>query len=449
MSKVVIIGAGLTGLSTAYHLEKNNYFDYVIFEKEKNLGGLCRTIQQDGFTFDYTGHLLHSSDSYFHSFIASTIGFEQLNSIHRRSFIYSHNTYTHYPFQINLFGLPKPVIADCISGYVKRQTSIKKPTKFIQWVHKNFGAGFGKHFFFPYQQKIFAYDLRKISSSWTGRFVPATSLEQIIEGALQEPQSSDAGYNAQFFYPKEGGIASWLKSIAQQLQKPIHYEFCVKEIDIHNKRIHFTNGYSQSYDTLISTMPLDVLLQTIIELPSTRFKRALGHLRCNTVMNFNLGINRPDLSQKHWIYFPETQFPFYRLGFPHNFAERNVPAGCSSLYGEFSFMNKSPTWVNNTLNTALTQTKQLLNITNQEILTNVNIYIPHAYVIYDQWRDQNLARLLKSLEDYNIYSVGRYGAWKYASMQEAVLDGKKTAQTILTSARHSLSVSDISYMRTK
>ena len=65
MAKIVIAGAGLTGLSTAYHLEKNKFDDFEIYEKENEVGGLCRSVKQDGFTFDYTGHLLHINDIYF------------------------------------------------------------------------------------------------------------------------------------------------------------------------------------------------------------------------------------------------------------------------------------------------------------------------------------------------------------------------------------------------
>ncbi len=94
MAKIVIIGAGPTGLSAAYHLEKKGFYDYKIFEKESNTGGLCRSVTQDGFTFDYTGHLLHIGDAYFRSFIEDVVGMQNLNTIHRRSFIYSQNTYT-------------------------------------------------------------------------------------------------------------------------------------------------------------------------------------------------------------------------------------------------------------------------------------------------------------------------------------------------------------------
>jgi protoporphyrinogen oxidase len=153
-------------------------------------------------------------------------------------------------------------------------------------------------------------------------------------------------------------------------------------------------------------------------------------LLCNGVVNFNLGINRPNLSAKHWIYFPENKFPFYRIGFTHNFSSTMVPEGCSGLYGEFSHLKQSIKTIEQTLQSARIATKQLLNIQESEILTEKIIRIPYAYVTYDFWREKNLPKLLERLEESSIYSIGRYGAWKYSSMQEALLEGKQIADRL-------------------
>ncbi len=430
MAKIVIIGAGLTGLSTAYHLEKKGFYDYAIFEKESSVGGLCRSVHQDGFTFDFTGHLLHINDKYFHNMIEQTVGLEQFNTITRRSFIYSHKTYTRYPFQVNLYGLPPSIITQCIEGFVKRKKSRGKAQSFQEWVLKSFGTGFGRHFFFPYQKKILACDITKLTASWTKNFVPSTSLEQIIQGAITDNHDETIGYNANFFYPKRGGIFFWVEKFAQQIANPIRTNFCVDTVDLHSKTVHFTNGHREPYDILVNTIPLDRLLCCLKDRPSTLFRQARKHLRCNSVINFNLGINRPNLSEKHWIYFPESAYPFYRIGFPHNFSSTMAPPNCSALYGEFSHINKSSAWVNKTLKQALDATKNLLKIDTRDIVTEKVINISHAYVIYDFWREHHLPKLLTRLKEHQIYCVGRYGEWKYASMQDAVLDGKQIANTL-------------------
>lgn len=430
MARIVIIGAGLTGISAAYHLEQSGFFDYVLFEKEAMHGGLCRSIVEDGFTFDYTGHLLHASDAYFYELIQKIVGLDAMNVIDRRSFIFSHGVYTKYPFQINLHGLPIEVIVECITQFVQKQPN-PHPHSFADWVAANFGNGIGKHFFFPFQEKIFAYDINKITASWTGRFVPSTSLEQMLYGSLANQASDSIGYNARFLYPKKGGIFSWIGTFAQHVQQPIHTNHCVKTIDMRRKTVTFTNGHSEPYEFLISTMPLDILLTYVHEKPHTSLKSALTHLKCNRVINFNIGINRPDISDKHWIYFPEKKYPFYRIGFWHNFSEHMVPPGHSSLYGEFAYLHKSDEWVATTLHQSLNAVKTLFSIAQEDIVLEKIITIPHAYVIYDHWREKHLPALLDHLAQEHIYSVGRYGAWKYASMQEAVLDGKQIAHDII------------------
>lgn len=436
MGKIVILGAGLTGLSAAYHLENRQFFDYALFEKEEEIGGLCRSVIIDGFTFDYTGHLLHINDPYMHQLIKKIIGFEQFNTIERRSFIYSHAAYTAYPFQINLRGLPTHVIAECVEGFITRKKRSASPKTFEQWVLDQFGAGFARHFFFPYQEKIFDYPVHKLSSSWTGRFVPQTSLTDIIRGIGQPEEVTPVGYNAQFFYPKKGGISLLVNQLAAQLANKINRQSTVIAIDSRQKQVIFADGRATSYDQLITTLPLTTLLALLIEKSSHSFKKAIRHLLCNSVINFNWGIARAQLTDKHWIYFPEKEFPFYRLGFPHNFSQSMAPAGCSSLYGEFSLLNPNKQQIDLLVHQAQEKAMKLLGISDDEIIARKVIQIPHAYVIYNQWREKHLARLLGELAAENIHSVGRYGEWKYASMQEAILDGKKIAEALTIIPAH-------------
>ncbi len=430
MARVVIIGAGLTGLSTAYHLEKLGFTDFKIYEKERTIGGLCRSVEQDGFTFDYTGHLLHSSDPYFSTLLKEIVGLESFNTIKRRSYVYSHNTYTHYPFQSNLHGLPIDVIAECIEGFVLRPKEEQTNETFYDWAVRKFGAGIVKHFFAPYQQKIFAYDSKKIAASWTSRFVPDTSLEDIIAGIAAPTTNSSTGYNGQFLYPKTGGINYWIKKFAEQVKTEIHTKYCVESIDTKNKVITFTNGDFEKYETLVNTIPLDTLLNMTKEASSSSLKKAAPKLLCNSVANFNLGIQSDNVSDKHWVYLPESKFPHYRMGFYHNFSNSMVPNGCSSVYGEYAYLHKKPEQIKTIVEDGKKATRELLQVSDAQVITQRTMFISHAYVVFDFWREKNLPLLLNTLETEKIYSIGRYGAWKYSSMQEAVLDGKTMAEQL-------------------
>jgi len=431
MAKIVILGGGLAGISTAYHLEQKGFTDYALFEKETTIGGLCGSIEKDGFTFDYTGHLLHVSDPYFHQLIQDVIGFDQFNSIERRSYIYSQGCYTPYPFQMHLYGLPTSTIAACIQGFVERKKDSKKPKDFIEWVNKAFGSGFAKHFFLPYQRKIFAYNLRKITASWTGRFVPSTSLEAIIQGALHPKATAQVGYNAQFWYPKKGGILFWVKKLAEQLKQPINTSCQATKIDTEQRVVHFANGHVEPYSILINTLPLDQTLRMLHGTGNSYLAQAADKLRCNSVLNFNLGMNKADVSDKHWIYFPENEYPFYRMGFTSNFSAHMAPKGTSLLYGEIAYIKRSTAWKQQQLNTARAKAIELLGIRRSDICMEQILDISHAYVIYDHWREKQLKKLLNRLAQQQIHSIGRYGAWKYCSMQETLLDGKQIVDALL------------------
>ena len=442
MADIVILGAGLTGLSTAYHLEQYGFSDFKIFEKEPTVGGLCRSVVENGFIFDYTGHLLHSNDSYFTQFLNDIIGFENLETIKRRAFIYSHATYTPFPFQMNLYGLPPEVIIECIDGFVQRPIARQTARSFHDWALQKFGSGITKYFFIPYQQKIFAYDIKKISASWTSRFVPDTNLQAILRGSLIPPTETDVGYNAYFYYPKKDGINFLITQFAKHIKAPIYTNYTVEQVDLVNKIVTFSNGDFEAFNTLINTLPLDTFLKIIKEPSSNSLRKASEKLLCNSVINFNVGVNKPSISEKHWIYLPEEKFIPYRLGFYNNFSKQMTPEGCSSLYGEIAYLKKPPIQIKDLVVSAINQVKDLCNFHTEEIIAQKIIPIKHAYVIFDFWREKHLPEIHKNLLSYQIHSIGRYGAWKYASMQESVLDGKAMAEELLTSLGY-LHTSDI------
>lgn len=432
MSSVIIAGAGLTGLSAAYHLEKNYFSDVMILEKESTAGGLLKSHQERGFTFDYTGHLLHISDPYFKAFVEDIAGMKSFDYVTRKTFVYSHDTYTAYPFQSNLYGLPTDVVIECIEGFVNRKKTKKEPKNFYEWVLKHFGEGFGKHFFFTYNEKILAYPINKIHHSWTGRFVPETNLRSLLEGALKPRAVDKSGYNSSFYYPHKGGIQFLIEQTKKNITTPIETTSAITEIDLTTKTITTSDGRREKYSALISTMPLDHLLGMLTGVGSERLRSLKDKLLCNSVLNFNIGFKNPPEIDKHWIYYPEKKYSFYRLGFWHTISSSAVPTGHGALYGELSFHGtKKRAEAEQMLDGAIKQALTLFNIKEQDIVIRKDLLLQHAYVTYDEWREKNLAALHKELNEMNIYSTGRFGAWKYSSMQEAVIDGKDVAEAVL------------------
>jgi protoporphyrinogen oxidase len=435
VGSTIILGAGLAGLSAAYHLQEN----YQIFEKESEVGGVARSVEIDGFTFDYTGHLLHMRDDYTKALVAQLLP-DAFESHARRAFIYSKGAYTEYPFQANTYGLPKDVVKECIAGFVETLGSSNgngnhqaEFTSFEDWTLKTFGSGIAKHFMLPYNQKLWRVPLQQIASDWVSWSVPRPTLEEILNGALGITNRA-FGYNPSFLYPKRGGIRQLPESFVRHVTN-LHLNKSVVEISPSEQTVRFDGGETHRFDSLVSTIPLPTLLRSLRGLPD-EVRKAGESLRYISVYDVNLGINRPNISDMHWLYFPEPEFIFYRAGFPMNYAPNTVPDGCSSMYVEVSHLpseTMSPDKVIDEVIAGLIRCGVLRS--DDDIPVRSLIDIRCAYVIHDRNRQDALKVIHPYLESQNIHSIGRYGNWEYSSMESAILYGRDIAQRLRETAK--------------
>lgn len=425
--RTLILGGGMSGLSCAYHLKS----DYQLWEKSDEPGGLSRSIKQDGFVFDHTGHLLHLRDPYTLELIPRLLG-DNLVKNNRNAWIYSNGASTRYPFQANTYGLPPKVIKECLQGVIAAQLAGKPATRtpetLRQWVLRTFGKGFGKHFFFPYNEKLWTVNADTLTAEWMAPFVPKPSVSEIIEGAFSD-RTQQYGYNATFLYPREGGIQSLAFAFAQPL-KQVRLQQEVKQIDLEHKQVTSVSGEVVSYDYLVTSLPLARFLAMTKSLPPA-ISDAAKKLRWTSVYNLNLGINRANLTDKHWIYFPEKKYRFYRVGFPMNFSDKMTPPGCSSMYIELAYTPGKPPNDKQTIKECL---KGLYDCgllqRGDKIVSQLVLHIPIAYVIFDKNRTPVTQALLAYLSSQDVYSIGRFGGWKYSYMEEAILEGKAAAERI-------------------
>jgi len=419
----------MSGLSCAYHLGTN----YALLERSDEPGGLSRSILQDGFVFDHTGHLLHLRHPYTLKLIQRLLK-NNLALHQRRAWIYSHGRYTRYPFQANTYGLPIKIVRECVRGFVQARLEAsaappRQPESFQSWVLRTFGQGFAKHFFFPYNEKLWTVPPDVLSAEWAAPFVPTPSVEEIILGALSD-QTKKFGYNASFYYPKKGGIQALAFAFAKNLAGiRLRSEVC--GVDLEKKEVTLRTGEILPYDHLVTTLPLVKFLALASPL-APEIETARRSLRWTSVYNLNLGIGRPALSDKHWIYFPEKKYPFYRVGFPMNFSTRMAPPGMSSMYVEMAYEPGRPPDDAPTIAKILSDLRRVgLLRKGDRIVTQKLLHIPVAYVIFDAQRTASTRLILSFLQSKSVRSIGRFGAWKYSYMEEAILEGKTAAEEIL------------------
>lgn len=431
---IIIIGAGVAGLSAAYHLGGN---EYVILEKDNEVGGLCRSYSIGGFRFDYTGHLLHFRDQSVRRFVEDLLK-GRLSTLERRSYIYSKGVYTPYPFQVNIHGLPPDVVRECLIGFIETWAKGKeqgagvfeaRDKNFREWIYDTFGYGIARHFMVPFNNKFWRIPLENITSDWVSWLVPRPTLEDVIDGAIGIGKR-DIGYNPTFLYPIRGGISILPEAFLPHI-KNLRLSCSMVEIDIGKRSVLLQDGTRQEFDQIISTIPLPELIGITNGLPAWLAESA-RHLRYISVYDINIGIKRDEISDKHWIYFPEPEFIFYRVGFPMNFSKDIVPPGTSSIYAEVSHIPGEHIQ-EDILRKRVLDGLRLSGILkdNDEILVMDIKDIKYAYAIYDIFRRDNIEKIKGYFEEYGIYTTGRYGSWEHSSMEDAIIQGREAVNKIM------------------
>ncbi len=444
---IPILGAGLTGLSTAYHLGDH---PYRLVEREQEPGGLARSVDADGFVFDFTGHLLHLRDEGIKALVARLVpdGFERHA---RRAFVFSKGVLTPYPFQANTYGLPAEVVRECVEGFI--QTLIEEArygktragagaqagatlsvagaaeeagtsASFYDWVLRTFGAGIARHFMFPYNEKLWQRDLREVTSDWVAWSIPKPALRDVLQGALGRNETA-FGYNPQFLYPRGDGIRALPKAFLPYVRPPELGKRAVA-VDLARRAVRFADGETISYRTLVSTMPLPGLIAMAAPVPEA-LRDAASRLDYVSVCNANVGLEGAVVPDAHWIYFPEPALPFYRMGIPSNLSRGVVPPGTVALSFEASYRPGAAPGADFERNALAAAEAAGVVRGPYRRLTGRTLHIQYGYVVFDEHRRRHLPALLDFLSAHGVISTGRYGAWEYSSMEDAIRHGRDAA----------------------
>lgn len=426
---ILIIGGGITGLSAAYHLEQLGFKNYLLAEKNSVLGGLCGSVKQNGYTYDYSGHLLHLHSEYGTKLVKKLLR-GNLTKLNRDVAIFSHGVYTRYPFQANTYGLPPEVIKECVDGFLKAHKinkTVPPDSPFGAWALSVFGPGICKHFMNPYNRKLWQTPLTELTADWCAPFVPRPKPEEVIAGSKADSLKK-FGYNASFYYPKKGGCQAICDALAKPV-KNIRLSCEIKSIDFKTRTAVINGIGTVKFKHIINTMPLKKFVGLVRNAPSTVAKAA-ARLKMTTVYNLNAGLPRK-ASEKHWFYFPEKEFPFYRAGLASNFSPMVAPKGHSSFYIEVSRpqsgAGSKPDLKRIERAIAPALKKAGLLKPGEKLINPLWMKLDDAYVVFNRHRKPALETIMPYLEKNGCRSIGRYGAWKYSFMEEAILEGRAAA----------------------
>ena len=424
----LILGGGLAGLSACYH------GNGIVYEKDRTDGGHARSHSSKGFIFDEGIHVLHTSNEYILSMM-DELGVN-LEIKERNAWIHSHGVLTRYPFQANTYGLPTNIVKDCLMGFIENKFEKKDIKNYEDWARYMFGNGIADHFMIPYCKKFWGVDARDLTTDWVNVRHPRPSMEEVITGAISD-QKKGFGINATFRYPKRGGFGFIGKSLSKACEGKINKGMEATSIDIHKQIVTFNHSKEVSYEKMLNTIPLPEILKLIPDTPKSVLD-ASKILKTNSIYVVNIGVDRPNITDKSWIYFLEKENCFIRVSFPFNFTKNPhsvVPKGCSSISVEIAYGNNNPLPGPNEKDIVDRVIEDLIRskiLKKKDKIVFLDTYdIKYGYVIYDKEKKSAVKKIHNFLKPFNIIPCGRYGLWAYLWSDEAILSGKKAAENAL------------------
>ncbi len=414
-TRYLVVGAGVTGLAFADWLRDE---DCLILEANEEIGGYCRTIKRDGFIWDYSGHFFHFRHPEIERYLVERMGAQAVRRISRESRIWYGDRFIDFPFQRNIRQLSEADYQDCLRGL--RERTKEEGGNFKDMLLARYGRGIAEKFLIPYNEKLYALNLSALDADAMGRFFPHVSAEQILDEALAP--SAD-GYNATFTYP-EGGAIQYVQALARGIRpEQISLNERLLSLDLEQK-VATTTRRQIRYDSLISSAPLVRLL----EICGLEYDASI--LSHNKVQVFNLGFDSKGPADVHWIYYPQRELSFYRVGFYDNILDSDR----MSLYVEVGLPwdAELSTDQRGALKAKVLADLQTCGIlANQTLLASHDVLLDPAYVHITRKSTAEAASKRELLAALDVHSIGRYGGWKYCSIEDNIVEARELAERLM------------------
>lgn len=422
---VKILGAGITGLSAGYSLNVD------VFEAEAYPGGICSSYylnignnekhtglsrQSSGYRFEIGGgHWIFGGDPLILRFVRSLT---PIKFYQRRSAVFfpDRDLFVPYPIQNHLRLLGSKMAAQALSEIVTRKFTSGIVTM-DDWLKANFGDTLYDLFFQPFHELYTAGLYKQIAPQ--DSYKTPVDLKLVIRGAFDEVLP--VGYNTNFVYPEYG-----LDFLAQEMSKRcrIFYGKRVIRIDVQSREIYFEDGTSERYSELISTLPLNFML----EITGLQVDEQTDP--ATSVLVVNIGaIKGSACPTEHWLYIPRSKAGFHRVGFYSNVDVSFLPSSTReennrvSIYVEKSYkQQKRPAEeeIKQVSKAIISELQEWGWVKEIEVVDPTWIEVAYTWSYPgSKWR----TKALKILEENGIYQIGRYGRWVFQGIADSIKEG--------------------------
>ena len=415
---VVVIGAGVSGLGFAnWYRELHPDRRVIVLEGEAEPGGYCRTIVQDGFVWDYSGHFFHFKHPAVEQWLRARMPGQDVRTVTKKSFIRYAGLDIDFPFQKNIHQLPRDEFLECLVDLYFRPASDTPPRSFGEMLYRRLGSAITEKFLRPYNEKLYATDLDRLDVDAMGRFFPHADIADII--ANMRPGVRDGGYNATFTYPA-GGAMQYINALLVELppgtvccnERVTAIDLGAREVTTPNRRVRF--------GAVVSSAPLPALAKM------TGIAHDPSVFTSNKVLVFNLGFDRKGMRDVHWMYFPDREVSFYRVGWYDNILDGER----MSLYVEIGAASDARFDVAALRARVLRDLEREGIVADHQLVSHHHVVLDPAYVHITRASLAETERVRDGLALAGVHSVGRYGGWTYCSIEDNLLETQALARRL-------------------
>ena len=451
--RVVILGAGLAGLSCADRLVEQG-IDVTVLEKETFVGGLAASLTRDGFYYDFGPHRFHSDKEHVLSYVRDLLK-DNIVSVQRRSEIYLGGKFFTYPLALSniISDMPKDVLLKCAYDYAAAKIRnifdpAPKPS-FESWVERNYGRKMCEMFFGVYTEKILGIEPSRVSVDWAEQRVAIPGLSSAIIKSFVKTRNHPRTFISLFDYPREGGIgriAELLKARILRKGGQVVLNVALKKVkrgrgkgtrDVIQSIIYECEGenHEEPLDYLMSTIPIPDFLS--LSEYRTIALSTLEKIKYRSLLCMYLVLNHTRFTGNHWIYLPERRFFSNRIAEFKNFSDHNVPADQTMVCAEITCQYNDEKWnmpeeeIGDKVSNDIRQLN-LKDVKNGDVSDRFCHRVKEAYPIYTLGYKDNITAAMDSLSSFhNLDCFGRNALFKYGNMDDSILMGLNAAENYL------------------
>jgi len=451
---VVILGGGPAGLMAAWKLRlAPSPPQVMVIEALAQPGGLCLTVERDGYRFDLGGHRFISRHAELVARVKALMG-DTLLVRERTSRILLGGRSYQYPLSASnlMKTLPAGLAARGIADYGRQALARRRsPTPvrtFEEWVTSRFGATLFELFFKPYTEKLWGLPTSELSADWAAQRISLMNLADVGKRLVRAGSGQPRTYAREYYYPRLG-IGQLFEVLVQELERlgvwfvPSAW---VTGLEMDGDRaVAVRYGWDDAAtsvrcDQVISTLPLGTLAQAI-QPADRRVDIAAKSLYHRGLRFLNVMLDGPPLLDATWAYVSEPRYVMTRIQEPTQRSPFMAPPGKTGVMLEVPCDPGDPLWEMDDdalFARCATDLAELGYPIAHRATGWFSTRAANAYPVYTLNYRAHRQRLLDTVDGAeNIWTCGRQGLFRYLFMDTAMEMGWRAAEEVLAGVRPS------------